>query len=309
MTQTILNSAAIVLILLLLLASYWWRQKYLPPVSDDILYTMDLAHRYLFWAVIAVLFYGIAAVISNLVIEETSSRLVAFLFFYFAMLMAVYLCIYLLLWRCVIQTDSLTFYTPLLPPREIKFHEITLVKCIDNTTLFHTPCEKALVGYRRHKRLFFIEENTKGFYLLYNLLLQHGKMERIPIIEEFAVTCPRSDVMRGVLSFLGFAILSALVIWKHVELELPYIIILIAMTLLFLFDMFRVLLWKITVDYQKISVRNFLGITRTYTLREITRIEERDSYIILYSTKKKLAKIAKDSEHFVSLMERFRREV
>lgn len=308
MTQAIFYSIAIVLILLLLLASHLWHQKYLPPVSEDAIYTMDLAHRYLFWAILCIIFYGVAAFTVHLLIEEMALWLVLFLISYVAMLGAIYFYIYVIFWRCVIRIDSLTFYTPLFPPKEIKLHEITLVKYIDNETLLHAPNEKALVGYCRHKRIFFIEENTKGFYLLYNLLEENGKLERIPVIEEFTITCPRSDVLRGVFSFLGFAILSAVVLWNRVELEPPYLIILIAMTLLFLFDMLRVLLWKITVDYQNISVRNFLGITRTYALHEITRIEERGSYIILYSAKKKLAKIAKDSDHFTYLMERFRRE-
>lgn len=308
MTQAFFYSIAIVLILLLLLASYWWHQKYLPPVSEDVIYTMDLAHRYLFWAILCIIFYGVIAFTVNLIIKEMDLWLVLFLMSYLFMLGAIYFCIYVIFWRCVIRIDSLTFYIPLLPPKEIKFHEITLVKYVDNETPLHTPNEKVLVGYHKHKKLFFIEENTKGFPLLYDLLLQYKKIERIPVVEEFAVTCPRSDVMRGVFSFLGFAILTVLTLWKHVELELPYLIILIAMTLLFLLEMLRVLLWKITVDYQTISIRNSLGITRTYTLHEITRIEERGSYILLYSAKKKLAKIAKDSNHFAYLMARFQRE-
>lgn len=308
MTQAVFYSIAIVLILLLLLASYWWHQKYLPPVSEDVIYTMDLAHRYLFWAILCIIFYGVIAFTVNLIIKEMDLWLVLFLMSYLFMLGAIYFCIYVIFWRCVIRIDSLTFYIPLLPPKEIKFHEITLVKYVDNETPLHTPNEKVLVGYHKHKKLFFIEENTKGFPLLYDLLLQYKKIERIPVVEEFAVTCPRSDVMRGVFSFLGFAILTVLALWKHVELELPYFMILIAMTLLFLFEMLRVLLWKITVDYQTISIRNSFGITRTYALHEITRIEERGSYILLYSAKKKLAKIAKDSTHFPYLMERFQRE-
>lgn len=308
MTQAIFYSIAIVLILLLLLASHLWRRKYLPPFSDNVIYIMDLAHRYLFWLILAVLFYGGMAFAANWIIEETDLWIVLFLMFYLFMLGTIYSCVYILFWRCVIKADSLTFYIPLLPPKEIKFHEITLVKCIDNETLLHAPNEKALVGYRRHKRIFFIEGNTKGFPLLYDILKENGKLERIPVKEEFAVTCPKSDVLRSVVIFLLFAILSVLALWMHVELELPYLIILIVMTLVFLCDMLHVLLWKVTVDYQNIAVRNFLGITRTYALREITRMEERDGCIYLYSAKKKLAKIAKDSDNFAYLMERFREE-
>lgn len=96
-------------------------------------------------------------------------------------------------------------------------------------------------------------------------------------------------------------------LWNHSEFELPYQIIAIFMLLLILPNTISTLLWKVTMDFHTISIRNYLGITRTYEIRQISKVLELENHIVLYAGEKKVAKIAKSSKNFSYLFERLLR--
>lgn len=226
--------------------------------------------------------------------------------------------------HCVISTgeDSLTFYTPLLPAKKIKFYEIDFVHYTDNHT-YGLSGQKTLVGYRGGKKLFSIEEDICGFPLLCALLCERGKVDyvpamenptvekalhRIPVVENFTVTAKTEEKVRAVLPDLFLLIpCFVYILWYRTDFELIYQIIAIAMLPLFLWDLFSKLLQKVTVDFRTISVRNSLGFAKNYEIRQITEVEELEHYIVLYIGSKKIAKIAKDSQNFQYLFERLLR--
>lgn len=227
-----------------------------------------------------------------------------------------------LLWRCAIREDSLTIYMPLLPAKEIKFHEVEYVYCTDNQTLGMSG-QKKLEGYHGRKKLFSIEEEIYGFPLLYTLLNEQGKvgyvpvmenlkkednLQRVPLVESFTVTEKTEDKVKTVLIDLLLIVpCMAYLLWNREEFELIYQAAALIMLLVFLPNALSTLLWKVTMDYQTISIRTFPGITKTYEIRQITEVIELENFIVLYVGKKKIAKIAKDSKNFPYLFERLLR--
>ncbi len=58
------------------------------------------------------------------------------------------------------------------------------------------------------------------------------------------------------------------------ELTPFYYIAFAALTLFCLIELIGTLLWRVTVDYSTIHIRNSFGRTVTFTIREITRVQE-----------------------------------
>lgn len=98
----------------------------------------------------AILFSSVMAIPSIILLED--NWFAAFAVFYLFALLGEYLCITVLLWRCAIKGDSLTFYMPLLPAKEVKFYEIDHVYCTDNQTYGMSNLKK-LEGYHGQKNL------------------------------------------------------------------------------------------------------------------------------------------------------------
>ena len=270
---------------------------------------------------------GIPGVIFSLIMTVVpiifldAQMFVAFVTFYLFLLLSVYLCIMIRLWRCVIREDSLTFYTPLLPAKKIKFYEIDFVHYTDNHT-YGLSGQKTLVGYRGGKKLFSIEEDICGFPLLCALLFERGKADyvpamenpevektfrHVPVKESFTVTVKTGDKVRDIIGSLFLVPCCAYILWDRTEFELFHQIVAVILLLLCVSNSFPTMLRKITVDFRTISVRNALGFTRTYEIRQITEVVELEHYIVLYIGPKKIAKIAKDSKNFQYLFERLMR--
>lgn len=51
-------------------------------------------------------------------------------------------------------------------------------------------------------------------------------------------------------------------------------------------------------------IRDSFGRNETYLIRDITKVQEKEGYVILYSGSTKIAKVAKSSENFLLLQER-----
>ncbi len=316
MDKIIVSITTAAIALILILVSYLWYRLSVPTVQDDILYIMRIPRRRLLLGILGILF-GFAMTIPFW--WEKDNWFTAFAFFYLFMLFYEYWCVMVLLWRCIIREDSLTIYMPLLPAKEIKFHEIEYVYYTDNHT-FGMSGQKKLEGYRGRKKLFSIEEEIYGFPLLYTLLDERGivgyvpsmehlkkedSLQRVSLVESFTVTEKTEDRVKTVLIDLLFIVpCMAYVLWNREEFELIYQAAALIMLLTFLPHALSTLLWQVTVDYQTISIRTFPGITRTYEIRQITEIIELENFIVLYVGKKKIAKIAKDSKNFPYLFER-----
>lgn len=256
--------------------------------------------------------------ISAVALFSDDRMFIGFAVFYFFIFWSIYLCIAVLLWRGMIKTDSVVFYMPLLPAKEIRFCEIDFVHDTDNNT-YGLGGQKMLTAYHGGKKLFSIEEDVIGYLFLRALLYDSGKVEyvpvmenptdektmkRAPVVEDFSVTSKTGDKVRTVVSFLILAPLSVYILWDRADFGLGYQIIAAGMLLGILLDLFSELLWKVTVDFRTISIRNILGIVKTYEMRQITKVVEQEQHIVLYAGQKKMAKIAKCSKNFQLLFER-----
>lgn len=320
MDKIIVSITAAALTLILILVSYLWYRLSIPTVQDDILYIMRIPRRRLLIGILGILFFSTMAIPS--IIFWKDNWFTAFAFFYLLVLFYEYWCIMILLWRCAIRKDSLTIYMPLLPAKKIRFHEVEYVYCTDNQTLGMSG-QKKLEGYRGRKKLFSIEEEIYGFPLLYTLLNEQGKvgyvpvmgnlkkednLQRVPVVESFTVTEKTEDRVKAVLvDLLVIVPCMVYLLWNRAEFELIYQIAALIMLLTFLPHALSTLLWKVTMDYQTISIRKFPGITKTFEIRQITKVIELELFIVLYVGEKKVAKIAKDSKNFPYLFERFLR--
>lgn len=139
-------------------------------------------------------------------------------------------------------------------------------------------------------------------------LKKEDNLQRVPLVESFTVTEKTEDKVKTVLIDLLFIVpCMAYLLWNREEFELIYQAAALIMLLVFLPNALSTLLWKVTMDYQTISIRTFPGITKTYEIRQITEVIELENFIVLYVGKKKIAKIAKDSKNFPYLFERLLR--
>lgn len=320
MDKIIVGIAAGAILLILLLVSLLWYQLSIPARQNDILYIMRMSRGRMVVGILDILFFSAMAVPSIILLED--NWFATFAVFYLFALLGEYLCIMVLLWRCVIKGDSLTFYMPLLPAKEVKFNEIDHIYCTDNQSYGMSGLKK-LEGYHGQKKLFSVEEDIYGFPLLYALLYERRQVNYIPVTEDLkatntfpyvpvkenvSVTAKTGDKIRAVLIDLLFIVpCMVYTLWNHSEFELPYQIIAIFMLLLILPNTISTLLWKVTMDFHTISIRNYLGITRTYEIRQISKVLELENHIVLYAGKKKVAKIAKNSKNFSYLFERLLR--
>lgn len=312
-------TAAAILLILILLSLLWYRLSN-PAGQNDIIYIMRMSRGRLIVGILDILFSSVMAIPSIILLED--NWFAAFAVFYLFALLGEYLCITVLLWRCAIKGDSLTFYMPLLPAKEIKFYEIDHVYCTDNQTYGMSNLKK-LEGYHGQKKLFSIEEDICGFPLLYELLYERRQVNYIPVPEDlkeinalqyvpvkesFSITAKTGDKISAVVIDLLFIVpCMVYILWNHSEFEPFYQILAIFMMLLFLSNAISTLLWKVTIDFQTISIRNHPGITRTYEIRQISKVIELENHIILYAGEKKVAKIAKSSKNFSYLFERLLR--
>lgn len=316
MDKTIASVTVAAIILLLILASCLWYKRCVPSLRDDILYMMRAPRLYKLLGAAGIIFFSIAGIAF---LFEQENYLFPFIFFFCAVFFYVYFLLAALLWRCVIKEDSLTFYNPLLPTKEIKFYEIDFVHFTDNS-LSLISGGKTLVAYRGKKKLFTIPEDTSGFSFLCALLYEYGKLEyiphpsatkeplaHIPVVESFSITKATEEIVRSVVGDALLIPVSAYILWDRTEFELIYQIIAVVFLILCLDDLFQTLSWKVTVDYRTISIRYFIGIVKIYDIREITKVEEQKVHIILYAGEKKIAKIAKESQNFEYLFERLMR--
>lgn len=106
----------------------------------------------------------------------------------------------------------------------------------------------------------------------------------------------------GVVLFGGMLI--AICVTKEIGRKAFYIIFFACATLFYVDDMIKELLWRVTVSYQTIEIRNGYGISKSYFIKDISRVKEESHNIVLFVGNKKIAKISKDCENFILLQTR-----
>lgn len=277
--------------------------KHLKLEGGENSYTMRQPKEFFILCVMVTIGYLIFIVLLCFSLDERTVYLL--LMFLCGFIVEIGLCIYALLWRGVVDEDTITFYNPFWPTKVIKFCEITTVKYTENRTAGYGSGRKVLTGYRDKKKIFEFYDNVIGFDLLYIQLYYLGKIEKNELKEEFTLKNKKGDMVSSVFSVVLFGgLLIALCVSKDEEIEPVYVILLACFTLFFAIDLINKLLWKVTVNYNTIQIRNSFGKSEKYLIREITDVKEERHYLVLYIEDKKVAKISKDCENFLFLQER-----
>lgn len=277
--------------------------KHLKLEGGENSYTMRQPKEFFILCVMVTIGYLIFIVLLCFSLDERTVYLL--LMFLCGFIVEIGLCIYALLWRGVVEEDTITFYNPFWPTKAIKFCEITTVKYTENRTAGYGSGRKVLTGYRDKKKIFEFYDNVIGFDLLYIQLYYLGKIEKNELKEEFTLKNKKGDMVSSVFSVVLFGgLLIALCVSKDEEIEPVYVILSACFTLFCAIDLINKLLWKVTVNYNTIQIRNSFGKSEKYLIREITDVKEERHHLVLYIEDKKVAKISKDCENFLFLQER-----
>ncbi len=208
----------------------------------------------------------------------------------------------------ILDFDSLTIVSPMHRVNKISFYELTHIHYYENRESDYMYGKRFLDGYINKKKVFSINESFCGFEILYGLLESTGKIEKSQLKEEFVVAEQKGTIIRnffGVVFFGG--VFAAALILKD-EVGTSICVIISGFLLLFIVELIKNLLWKMTVTYSTLYIRGFSGRVCACNIRDITAVIERQHYITLYSEQRKIAKVCKDFNHFVLLQNRLEAE-
>lgn len=212
-------------------------------------------------------------------------------------LMGTYLVIYFFLWRAIVEVDTLTIYLPLLPNRTIKLYEITSVsQIVDN-----------FIVYVNKNRFCIIDTNSIGFHLFYDQLYRAGIVGYAEIKESFSVTESNESIIRNILMALLFNTLGLMIIFCLDErMELIYYILYICFIIMSLQALIHSIVWRITVSYNTINIRNMFGRVKSYSIREVKIIQQDKEHIEIFTDDKKIAMVTSDCKNYSLLLEWFK---
>ncbi|MBD5493126.1 MAG: hypothetical protein HDR12_01765 [Lachnospiraceae bacterium] len=235
-----------------------------------------------------------------------------------------YIIIATLLWEVKVEPDAITLYRFPLPVKKINFYDITSVRYMENLRsggVIYIGGKMQLIFYHNGKKLFDVDSDMSNFQRLLELMESKKRIECGFLIEngvalnewkdEFTIAETTADKLRaafGALLACGLLI-GGIFCWEELK-EDPYCLFYcIGFSLMFIVEIsvfFEAMLKKVTITYQDIHVRSGIGKVCSYRLRDITRIEEKDAFIILYVNGKKIAKIGKAEKNFALLAERLK---
>ncbi|MDE5866477.1 MAG: hypothetical protein K2H31_07750 [Lachnospiraceae bacterium] len=235
-----------------------------------------------------------------------------------------YVMITTLLWEVKVEPDAITLYRFPLPVKRFNFYDITSVRYMENLRrggAIYIGGKMQLIFYHNGKKLFDVDSDMNNFQRLLELMESKKRIECGFLIEngvalnewkdEFTVAETTADKLRaafGALLACGLLI-GGIFYWEEIK-EDPYCLFYcIAFSLIFIVEIsefLEVMMKKVTITYQDIHVRSGIGKVCSYRLRDITRIEEKDAFIILYVNGKKIAKISKAEKNFARLAERLK---
>lgn len=235
-----------------------------------------------------------------------------------------YVVIGTLLWEVKVEPDALTLYRFPLKAKKYKFHEITSVQYVENLQragAVYVGGKHWLIFYRDGKKLFRIESDMSNFELLLKRMETEKRLERGFLTEmgteysewkdEFTVAETPANKLRAFFgAALGIGMFTAGILCREELKENPYCVfyytVILLVFILEIAEFVRVMLRKVTVTYQELHVRDGIGRVSTYFLRDITGVEEKDTFIIIYVNGKKITKIYKADKHAALLFERLK---
>ena len=238
----------------------------------------------------------------GIVIYDDASILIAILLFGVGAVVSECLGIYGLLWRAVVDEDSMTIYAPCFPVRYFKFYEITKVKQMKDDIV-----KDRLIAYVKGKKVFEIEEDVAGFYVLYEQLCRAGKIEYSRVKESFTVKNTKGNLVRDSVGaiIMGGLFIALLVVGVE-DLEFIYYIGIGSMAIICSLCFILEARWKIVVTYSTLYIRTGFGKEKAYAIRDITAVHQLRDEAILYSDKKKVVKISATHENYSLLLDRLR---
>ena len=256
--------------------------------------------------------------------------------------MAAYFCA--MFWMIAVneETGVLTYYHPPLRPVKVHISEITRVQILENR--LNSPEQYRIKVYRGEKKLFEISDMWLGYrwlraylekttadsnepffyeydpnadknYKIEKGYLRAGETELAEQKNEFSVTATaRQKAGSGIATLIWLAMDSLLIFnwnsWvQEDEQFFFYFAVLLFITAVSLSEFIPKMLFKISVSNHEISVRKGVRKELVYTMREISRVETKGNFIVLYMGSKRIAKISKECENAIILADWLERQI
>jgi len=219
-------------------------------------------------------------------------------FFLLTLFCVVNLIIHSLKWRIVVKEDLITVYAPFRAVREIRVEDITTVRVYEFGFI-------AFAG-AKYKKVLSIGQDISGYELLYNQLLDAGKMEftQIVVEESFVVRRQRKNMIIVLALFLLFAVLLIAELFWGSPSDSDTggrVAVAIGFVVFAPFYIAHCIRWRMTVAGNMLSVRHTIGTEKSYDIKEITKVDLKSSTAILYVGAKKIAKVPVEAVNFKTL--------
>lgn len=297
---TVYIISGLAIFLPIILAALWRKKHMSSPVSEGG-YVLQQS-KILFWVmVIGAVFCYLFSVMEISVANDYSDFCAGLLFIGFGFLM-VYLAVYCLLWKIVVEGELLTIYQPFRPVRKIKFYEISEVKLKWGEYVAYIDGEKVFK---------FDYSTTPGIKLLYEQLSNLGKIKNSSILrkdnclakckkEYFTVGTTRGEVISSFILLLILGGLSIFILLDGTA-GLFYEIICVVGFILFAGFIIYSMIWKVTVSFDSMYVKVIFRKEKKYYLNEITRVHCRKENIVIYAGERKIVKVSFGHKNFSDL--------
>lgn len=312
--------AAAVVFLPLIFCEIWNRRRLARRILEEDTYFMRMPPAMFFVGAACVLvFFAVTAA----VIFVLDANIIALLFFLGFTFLAECYCYMVLFYEIKCEADSLTVYRPFLPPKRIRFYEITKVLYVEHRRGAFAGGTMHLYLYRGKKKFLDVEDEMSGFERLLEKFMQEGRLERGLLKENgleleqtkdsFAITATTADRVRAAFlsALFGGILIAVLVNGRELYREnsgeyLVYLVGFLLFTVINLTELMRTMLWRVTVSWRTIMVRDSLGRTASYSMGELTEALERKHDLELYAAGKMIVRIRKDNKNYALLTARLR---
>lgn len=245
-------------------------------------------------------------------------------------------------WMIAVNEEAgiLVYYRPPFRPLKILIPEITRIQILENR--LNSPEQYRV--YRSGKKLFEITDMMLGYRRLREYLertaetagesglydhapnvgkrckiergyMRAGVVELAEHKEEFTVTETAAKKARSGITTLVVLVLDFLLIfnWDAWMGEDPQYLFCVVggvfAAVVCMSDFIPTALFKISVSHHEISVRKGIRREVVYTMREISKVETKGNFIVLYMGGKRVAKVSKECKNAVYLAEWLDREI
>lgn len=256
--------------------------------------------------------------------------------------LAAYFCV--LFWMIAVNEEAgiLIYYRPPLRPVRVRISEITRIQILENR--LNSPEQYRIKVYRGEKKLFEITDMMLGFRWLREYLetteaanqsgfyeygvdvdkrykiekgyLRAGEVELVTERKEVFTVTPTTiqKVWSGIATSVWLVMDAVLAYnwdaWIQEDSQFLFVYaVVLFITVVGLTDFIPKMLFKISVSNHEIRVRKGIRKELTYTKREITRVETKGNFIVLYMGGKRIAKVSKEYKNAVYLAEWLNRQL